>query len=791
MNYPLIPVTIALVMGILSADILQTGFTAHALLASIFLAATLLIFRWRREFVYIPVLAASFFLGAARHELEEQNQPAPLFLDYFIRDITIHGTVSSCELPASGNLSFSVKLDSVTGNGKTFFSGSTLLVSMYEDSSKKYNGLKQVKPGDKVVLGGNYYRFRSQANPYAFNEEFYYRNQGYAGRFRVTKPDSAVITGGSGYYYERMVHQVRKSSDSLLNSTFSADTYALLRGLLLADRSEIDIQTRKEFRDAGVIHVLAVSGLHMGFIAFLFSLIFTRLGLVKRDIGTIAGVIFFLAVTGFVITATRAGIMIILYLIGRIWQKDPDPVHTVFTAAMLILLWNPFEIYTAGFQLSFSAVLGILFYIKPLGDTFRVYKIKSSFLKATADLMLVSAAAQAGIFPFLLYHFGSVSLISPLSNLIVIPLTALIMSGGLLSAFLAVISGGTILFTADATEFLNSLLTGSAAFFAGAGFMIWKVEQISVPLILLFMGLAWLIRYWLTAEEMRYQVRIILTLLTMSSVFFIARNSGSIFEQGKLDVLFLDVGQGDAVLVSTPGGEKWLIDGGMLNKFSSAGEYRIMPFLERTMIDRIDYALLSHYDSDHYGGIAVLLKEGRIGTLIMPPEEPGEGSDDALRNLALINNTRIITATDTVIHSGGAAFCLMTPPGELPADEKKSNERSISLKLVYGKTAFLFTGDAPVKTERNLVEKFGGFLDADIFKAGHHGSKSSTGVEILAAASPEYVVFSSSPGNRYNHPAEEVLQRVKDSGSMIARTDREGAQLFTSDGSKVHKRVWK
>jgi competence protein ComEC len=251
------------------------------------------------------------------------------------------------------------------------------------------------------------------------------------------------------------------------------------------------------------------------------------------------------------------------------------------------------------------------------------------------------------------------------------------------------------------------------------------------------------------------------------------------------------VGQGDAILTSTPQGEKWLIDGGVLNKFNNAGLYRIIPFLERTMTGKIDYALVSHYDADHFGGIAVLLKENKIKTLILPPKEEGEGADDALEKLAGMNGVNIIFARDTVIHSGGAAFYLLTPSEGHSGEEKTSNERSISLKLVYGKTAFLFTGDAPQRIEENLIRKYGNFLEANIFKAGHHGSKSSTGDEFLRRVSPEVVVFSSGLGNRYNHPAREVLLRAKDAGAQIARTDYEGALIFTSDGISVQKRVWK
>lgn len=791
MKYPLIPVAIAFALGILAADIAPLSFSQFILLTVAFISLSLIFYRRRPELVSIPLLAVSFTLGAARAELAEGSLPSPLFNDHFIRGIQIHGRAVSCELPAGGKLNFAVVLDSVTSGGRKWVTEKKLLVSFYNDSGDIYQRIKNLQPGAVVSLTGNYYRLRTEANPYAFDEESYYQQKGFSGRFRVTKPDSSLTGEGSGFVYERMVHQVRRGTDSLLYSLFSPEVYALLRGLLLADRGEIDYETQKQFSNAGVIHILAVSGLHMGFIAFLFSLFFTRLGRVNRDIGTILGVLLFLALTGFVTTATRAGIMIILFLAGRLMQRDPYPVHTVFAAALLILLWNPFDIYSAGFQLSFSAVFGILFFMKPLEDLVRVQSFKSSFLSSAVRLMLVSVSALIGIFPFLLYHFGVVSLISPVSNLIVIPLSALILSGGLMAMFFSLLPGGLAIYMAASAEFLYMILSKTVSFFAAADFMLWRAEGISPQLIVLLGALAGLLYYWLRAEGFRKAVRILLSGSTLILIFLVSRAGDGIFEKGKLDVLFLDVGQGDAVLVSTPAGETWLIDGGVLNPFSDAGRRRILPFLERAGISRVDYALISHYDSDHYGGIAVLLKEGMIGTLILPDNELGEGADDVIETLARINNTQVIFAADTLIHSGGVAFYLLLPAGDLPQDEKRSNERSISLKLVYGKTAFLFTGDAPIVTERNLITKFGSFLNADILKAGHHGSRSSTGEDLLSIVKPDYVVFSSGLGNRYNHPAQEVIHRAAEYGARLARTDYDGAQLFTSDGISVQKRLWK
>lgn len=791
MKYPLISVTIAFAMGILASDILQIDFTYLTLSVFLFSALSLLFCRWKPAFVYIPLLAAAFCLGTSRAGLAEEQLARPLFSDYFIRGIEIHGNVSSVELSAGGKLSFAVQLDSCSARGNTFLSRKKLLVSLYEDSGRIYNNLKQITPGSVVSLRGSYFRFRSEANPYGFDAESYYHNKGFSGGFRITNPDSVVVKKGEGYIYERLVHLIRVNADSVLYANFSRELYALLRGLLLADRGEIDLQTKKAFSDAGVIHVLAVSGLHMGFIAFLFSLLLTRLGRVNRDIGTIIGVMLFLWVTGFVTSATRAGIMIVLFLTGRILQRDPWPVHTVFVSAFIILLWNPFEIYTAGFQLSFSAVFGILFFIRPLEETFRIYKVKSFFLKSALELMLISVSALLGVFPFLLYHFGVVSLISPVSNLLVIPLTALIIAGGLIVSAFSLFSSGLALIAAGGTELLHQLLSLTVTFFAAYDLLLWRVENISRIVLLAMIFLSGLILYWLVAENLRQGVRFVLTACTLLLIFLVSQIKYSLFEEGKLDVLFFDVGQGDAILTSTPQGEKWLIDGGVLNKFNNAGLYRIIPFLERTMTGKIDYALVSHYDADHFGGIAVLLKENKIKTLILPPKEEGEGADDALEKLAGMNGVNIIFARDTVIHSGGAAFYLLTPSEEHSGEEKTSNERSISLKLVYGKTAFLFTGDAPQRIEENLIRKYGNFLEANIFKAGHHGSKSSTGDEFLRRVSPEVVVFSSGLGNRYNHPAREVLLRVKDAGAQIARTDYEGALIFTSDGISVQKRVWK
>lgn len=250
---------------------------------------------------------------------------------------------------------------------------------------------------------------------------------------------------------------------------------------------------------------------------------------------------------------------------------------------------------------------------------------------------------------------------------------------------------------------------------------------------------------------------------------------------GTLTVAFLDIGQGDAIFIESPSGNQMLIDGGggkaVLRELS-----KVMPFYDRS----IDAVLATHPDQDHIGGLPHVFEKYQIGLFM----EPGVSADTSTykelgaqveREKVQVGTEKILARRGMVVDLGEGATLQILFPDRDPSG-METNTASIVARLIYGEHEFLLTGDSPLSIENYLVSIQGETLESDVLKAGHHGSKTSTGAAFLAAVSPKYVVISAGKDNRYGHPAPEVLETISKFGAKILRTDYSGRIIFKSDG---------
>lgn len=252
-------------------------------------------------------------------------------------------------------------------------------------------------------------------------------------------------------------------------------------------------------------------------------------------------------------------------------------------------------------------------------------------------------------------------------------------------------------------------------------------------------------------------------------------------EQHRLSISFLDVGQGDAILVEGPSGIQMLIDGGK--------DRSVLRELPRVMgpLDRsIDVVVATHPDADHIGGLADVLGRYTVANLIESGREGESGVFAGFVDARDRENAPVVEARSSMrIHLGGGAYADILHPEDNVTKLRDTNDASVSMRIVYGKTEFMLTGDAPAWVEERLVTERGSGLRSDLLKAGHHGSKTSTSAAFLAAVDPSIVVISAGKDNSYGHPHEEVLERIVDSGASYVSTAEEGTITYTSDGRTI------
>ena len=674
--------------------------------------------------------------------------------------------------------------------------------------------------GDRIEVEGVLRQPNGQRNPGGFDYRFYLARRGVFGILYPQRDQEVVPTDRSGFLLLRWTERLRRRVEDVIDAAYSENQIhaQVLKGMLLGLRSELSPDILDAFRNSGNIHILAVSGLHVGLIAtvcfFGFSLL--RLPRKATDLLTIAAVILYACLVGFRPSVFRASLMAVIYLISRIIERDRDLFNLLAFAALVLLLINPAQLWDIGFQLSFAAVASIV-YLAPKWESFiarvvglgrtdsavdsdRVMRPRSVWGRAGWWLAMgfgVTLSAQVGTTLIGAWHFHRFYPIGLLAGLFTVGLAALLVNITLVSILLGLIWLPLAIPFAYANHLILSIFLGLIEFF-GQSWTVLKTPTPSFGFIVLYIVACFAVVHWVWVWMHRKQVAVIGLAVLAIGIWDAAWH-----ERGRLlDVTFLDVGQGDAAFVRLPDGKTMLVDGGANSSRIEVtetgivkrvgydhGERTLNPFLCNEGIFRIDLLVLSHPDNDHGGGFAHILGEFGVKRVLGVPHQ--ELSKSTHRILHEIVDAKGIPHelgyAGPVDLTSTARLELLHPFDAASTDlyDKDVNNDSLVLKLTYGDVRILFTGDIGRKVELQLIES-GKDLRAEIVKVPHHGSKTSSSAEFLDAVRPQYAIFSLGQRNRYRFPSAAVVERYRERGCRILRTDRLGAIRLRTDG----RRCW-
>jgi competence protein ComEC len=594
-----------------------------------------------------------------------------------------------------------------------------------------------------------------------------------------------------------------------LNREANPPTSSIFKALVLGEQGDIPEDVKECFILTGTAHLLAISGDQFGIVALLsFSLLIwilkrsefllLSISVKKWAAGlTIPCIILYAFIAGGGISVIRAAIMVITFLLSILLNRERDLLHTLALAAFLILVFSPPSLFDVSFQLSFLAVLSILYLVPRILEGFKQEGIsillktswKKNIFKYIMLSLLVTGVAILGTAPFVALHFNRFSPIGFFTNLFIIPWVGfLIVPLSLTASIFSFFFTPLATFLININGFITLILLRVLAFFASLPFASFFVSTPTVFEIVLFYILLFLVVHLKKRKSARYLFWGLCVVLVLDLTYW---NLKDLFQKD-LRLTLIDVGHGDSILIEFPKGEKMLMDGGGLHEDRfDIGKKVIAPLLWKKKIRRIDTLILTHPDPDHLKGLIFIASQFSIGQFW---DNGYQTESESYLQLKKILGERMIKtqSLDEETPSqmiNGVEISFLNPPAWKTTQRKVQNPRdlnnsSLVMKLRFRDVSVLLAGDIGKEAEERMLRK-GYPLRADILKIPHHGSSSSSSLLFLERVKPSYAILSVGERNIGRLPHPEVLKRYRQLGSRILRTDKHGAITVITDGEKI------
>jgi competence protein ComEC len=639
---------------------------------------------------------------------------------------------------------------------------------------------------------------KDSGNPGGFNYATYLSRRGiYAIGFLETDEKIELVERAPNRF-RGAIESLRREIRRYIQSYFTPESGALMKALVVGDMGEISKKMRVDFTAAGVNHVLSISGLHVAMLGLVvFGLVrwagsfsvylLLRCNLIKiATLCSFVAVIFYTALAGAMVPTVRSAIMIGVYEVAVLLDREEEVLTSLTFAALLIALVWPGVIADISFQLSFLAVFSIAWGMRQVlravaaPEKDQLPQERSRIwpkLRSLGMHLLVPLLATVGTGPLIAHYFGHLSLAGFVSNPVIVPLVGFVVVPlGLAISFISLAWPQLLTPLVSVTEWLLWLTGRLVEWFAALPFAhlavpapnLWEVGA----LYLFIASLLWL----------RKNRHAVIAVVLSSSILMadVAYWWGERWARTEIRVTHLNVGQGDAVVVEFPGAKTLLIDaGGTASGEFDTGEAIVGPFLRSRKILKVEYLLVSHPRIDHYGGMASIVRE-------FTPEEYWSGSvkgrtrrfEELDEILDRSQVKRIMLTNEEPCRSiAGVSLCFLYPPAD------RSDDVSVVLQLEYGKARFLFAGDIDKRDEQLLAQN-PARINSAVVKVPRHGNATGSTREFISAVQPRLAIVSGTTRNAAAQK-EEVAERYRAAGAEILRTEEDGAIVITTDGHNL------
>ena len=709
--------------------------------------------------------------------------------------------------------------------------------SDYDNEDERQTGILPMpvlKYGQRVRLIAKLHEPRNYGNPSAWDYRGYLQSQGIAllGNARVSSVE--LLPGFSGRRWTAWQHRARAAVIAKIHELWPQEEASLFDAVVIGERSELGRDVKTSFQSTGTFHILVVSGMNIGILAIAFFWFFRRLrlGAVLATICTLAASFGYAWLTDLGSPILRAVWTLTIYLLARLLYRETSRLNAIGIAALLVLAWSPNALFDASFQLTFLSVAVIAGVVVPwierTSDPYRkalrhlhVLRFDRAFQPrqqqfrldlrmicgrleralprvlarpilsmpmrvtfAGFELFVVSLLMEFTLALPMAYYFHRVTLMAPIANALVVPLTGVLMPACAAAVLLGFISRSLAHIPAVIALWSLRAITGTVAIL---GHLRLSAGRVPTPMLSVALATAFAIALALLLARRRWWIA------ALGSSALVASGAAILFlpprpqiRPANLEITAIDVGQGDSLLLIFPDGKSMLLDsGGPLGGSHSdfdIGEQVVSPYLWSRGISRLDVVAYSHPHSDHMGALPTVIRNFRPRELWLGFAPPVRDVEQVLEAAREEHVNVVFYRTGDQFEYGGTNLRVLLPFKDQQPHLPPKDDDVLALKISYGKTSALLIGDSHKKEEREMIDLSPA---ADLLKIAHHGSNTSSTPEFLAAVHPRFGVISVGARNSFKHPRPEVLQRLAEFHVQTYRTDLAGATTFYLDGQTV------
>jgi competence protein ComEC len=799
-KYPAVFTFLPLSLGILLSyylDISISSFPAiyFALFLTLLTLASILIYNktklvFSRQYLFflLPVFIFGVISMQYYYHKVDDNSIQRSAGKFKYSNVIIYGTITDEPDVNDDRMRMIVEVDSLSQGINTFQFKGSVLVSVYR------NKFTQDEPGDYQI--GNIIQVNARLEPLPHTKnpgEFDYG--GYLKMHGIEAIASAVgfaqikKTGDSpyGFYKTKIISPVKAYINSVINNNSGGDQREFLRGLLLGDKSNISKETKQDFVNAGVAHIIAVSGLNVAYVLIVLSGIFLLVPLPRgyKNLLIIICLLFYMNLTGNSPSIVRATIMAIVFLLAQFFERRPNSYNVIAFAALIIIIIDPRQLFDSGFILSFAAILSIVIFTPQLANIMQKFSWYSKlnndsrlnkYIRAAVLLFAGTLAAQLGTLPLTAIMFKKISVVSLIVNLFAIPVSHISLALGFVTVFVSLISGWAASVFAYANNFIMYYLLKAITISARLDFSYVETYRMDFLLFIAFYVIVFLL---FTINRINYKARIIMIILLVINFFVFE----TIFSQNtNTKIAYIDVGNSNCALLSLPEGTNILINAGTSSQKYSSAERNLLPYFKREGISKIDLLIITAIDANEIRNLRYLVNNFNIKKILMPEYYRPVFDNDIISD-AFKKTTIDFVDSSRVINSKGKFRIYLYYDKQLAGASMLAN-------FVYGSESFVFD-DAE---EQSDISANNNFLEDNTrltsLRVPQFGSFDFTPADFILKTAPACIVISSQKNRSKITETDVFEETLEKMGFKVFSVANRGAVIMETDGVRTKLIDW-